>query len=532
MSRKRSSRTGSHTSERKAEQQARRLEETKKRNGVAWKTASDTPADQLVNHVMCRGADSLAKEGHPWQTIRGAGGITRVQARIRGWRIHIETRCAASRGDIRVEHTEEDGTNLCWTLGIGADECLVTKGGRQDTEGENDGETQDEAVRMLREGLFRIAFAGGLSALARITETMPRSTQAVMLICAGEEGKLNRMPAIGDLATIAPVEAIEVDGEPVASGAPRSVLAGRRPKAWRPRQGRLFGHLERIGGCEIGDAVITALRNWPIDDLRSRRIGDVYRLASLVFAAARGMHGITPRDGAIFLTGQDTPANRKRWYEACESADGLLLIVNPRTGQPLKLLVADWDLAGNTTLWPPVWWDGKTRHRLSGALWRDLRLRTGSTDAHTGGSGIERTLAGLEAMLSYAPTAGRGQHARTSNHLVPIRPGGPGPNVYVSWRDVLRLSGEHTPADEAPNGAASRRYRRRVAHLRQLKYEVPAGANAAPAGDTIEIIRQVKGGRSHEAGIVIRASARFAEAVTGTRRVVRIPASKLLPGKA
>ena len=49
-----------------------------------------------------------------------------------------------------------------------------------------------------------------------------------------------------------------------------------------------------------------------------------------------------------------------------------------------------------------------------------------------------------------------------------------------------------------------------------------------PAGDTIEIVRQVKGGRGHEAAIVVRATARFCAAYARGGERTEIPASHLL----
>ena len=144
--------------------------------------------------------------------------------------------------------------------------------------------------------------------------------------------------------------------------------------------------------------------------------------------------------------------------------------------------------------------------------------------------GLHRTLAGLEAALSYGPTGGRGPGARIPSFLQPERRGGPGPAVFVPWDKLLALAGECVPHGGEGRKTAGRRYRRRVEALVDLGYLTENGE--ASAADTVEIVER-KPGRRHgtEAGVVVRATARFVEAhrrAQNPRNWSLLPASTLL----
>ena len=126
--------------------------------------------------------------------------------------------------------------------------------------------------------------------------------------------------------------------------------------------------------------------------------------------------------------------------------------------------------------------------------------------------------------MTWGATSGRGPFGRIPDALRPVRKGGPGPEVFVSWQTVLRLSGE--PVDQSTKylgeGGAGKRYHSRVIALIQAGYEIPTDGNnptirAAPVGDTIEI-RRIKGHRGQVAGIMVRASARFCAAYKIARK--------------
>ena len=272
-------------------------------------------------------------------------------------------------------------------------------------------------------------------------------------------------------------------------------------------------------------------------DMRSPIVGDVARVAALAFGLT-GYGPIPDTAGAVFVGGQNTPANRERWWKACEWLRHMTITINERTGEWVGLANVDPDGAGGVHLGPPSWWRGKgnkQRWRLSGALWRPVQIggkkRRGAGGQEVFHSGLARTLAGLEARLCYAPTAGRGKAGRVPDTLRPERPGGPGLRVFVAWQDLLTLAGEAVPIDATARSARAEhtRFLRRVEALTEAGYRVPARGGVAPIGDTVEIVRVVDGrGHGQVAGVWIRASDRFCEAASGRREWERIPATRLL----
>ena len=125
---------------------------------------------------------------------------------------------------------------------------------------------------------------------------------------------------------------------------------------------------------------------------------------------------------------------------------------------------------------------------------------------------LARTVDGIEAALTWGPTAGRGQGGRQPDYLKPVRKGGPGPDVFIPWRNVLRLAGERAPDDVVASSALRMRYKRRIEALQAAGLLV--GGQAAPAGDTVEIVQVVDGrGKGRMGGgIIVRATDRFVEA--------------------
>ena len=74
---------------------------------------------------------------------------------------------------------------------------------------------------------------------------------------------------------------------------------------------------------------------------------------------------------------------------------------------------------------------------------------------------------------------GRGQGGRLPDYLKPVRKGGPGPDVFIPWRNVLRLAGERAPDDDA-SSTLRVRYKRRIEALRAAGLVVQDGQGAAP----------------------------------------------------
>ena len=371
----------------------------------------------------------------------------------------------------------------------------------------------------------------GISRLTRALEARARSLDRRHILAFTDQQRkveLLRSPGLLDLTVLS---AVEVDGEPFVSAVP-SMLQFRRARQPAPLQ-RWFSFVgpASIHGSEVGDVVIRTLAKEPFGrDERSPIRGDVYRVAVVAFALS-GTARIPVGNGAVFLGGGDTEANRTRWWNATRVLRALTVTVNERTGEWRTLAAVEpcsSDYDTEVAIGPPRWWTGKgDPWRFAGAVWRrQLDLRRNSAGAALFRSGLHRTIAGIEAALSWSqPTAGRGEHARTPVTLTATVPGGPGPEKFLPWREVLMVAGEHVSPDVDPGGTEHKRYERRVAALRAAGYEA-RGKEPAPAGDTVEIVEVQRGGRAREAGIIVRASARLCAAVAD-HKWIRVQASQV-----
>lgn len=348
---------------------------------------------------------------------------------------------------------------------------------------------------------------------------------------------LARAPALLAIAST-PLQVVEVDGAPVAS--PSTIPMVFYQSTTRPGKGVPWPAPRTIGGVDTSCAILSTLAGYPLEtDERSPLRSDVYRIVVLAHALS-GPTSIPTSTGVRWLTGgQVTHAARRRFWDAMNAADSLRITVNPDTHEWRRLAIAD-PYNGGVRLSPPEWLLVKGQNtggfRLTGALWRPavLSARSGKGTRGVGvWGGLHRTLAGIEAALAYGPTGGHGKGARLSIHLRPQRKGGPGPDVFIPWRLLLTLAGEHVPHGADGKGTAGRRYRRRVEDLADLGYFVTG--SSSPAGDTVEIVDQVSGGGyGSQAGIVVRASDRFVEACQrsqNTRAWQSIPASTLLESR-
>ena len=381
---------------------------------------------------------------------------------------------------------------------------------------------------------------GGESVLTYAYDQRPRDLDGrhVVVPGAGTALPMCRVPAVVDLATLSPLEVIQVDGEPVSTPMPDAVRQRRRRWKRATGQGDLFAGPKTLQGRDCGDVVMQALAECDFRDLRSPLLGDVARVAAL----AVGLTGYGPVPdavGAAFVGGADTPANRQRWWAATRNLRHLDVTINYATGAWIALANVDPDGRGGVHLGPPAWWAGHgegNSWRLSGSLWRPPCIgsspRRGSGGQAGHYSGLARFVAGLEARLCYMPPAGRGRDGRVPAGLQPVRSGGPGLEVFVPWALSMRLSGEAVPEDENPYGAAGRRYRRRLDALVAAGYDVPCVGGSSPVGDTVEIVRVQRGAKGRPAGLWIRASARYCEAFVRARKREweRLPASRLLGG--
>ena len=326
----------------------------------------------------------------------------------------VETRDGATYVKIRTDLTEAEGTRAAIVRDVSSNLWLRSR--LTDRPGLTGFDSRANAEATCA-GLEKLPVGDGLAALTLVVEALPRplDTRHVITIADRRGRNHNRVPALMDLATLSPVEAVMVDGEPMASGGPEALTKWRRvrPKAGEQRAFAFAGP-RSLGGQAVGDVVIRTLASLPRMDMRSPIVGDVARVAALAFGLT-GYGPIPDHAGAVFVGGRDTLPNRQRWWRACEWLRHLTVTIDERTGEWVGLANVDPDGAGGVHLGPPAWWRGRgdgQRWRLSGALWRPVRI--GSAGRGAGGqdehyAGLARMLAGFEARLCYSPTAGRGK---------------------------------------------------------------------------------------------------------------------------
>ena len=334
-------------------------------------------------------------------------------------------------------------------------------------------------------------------------------------------GRYTKTPGL--LATTSgQLEIVQVDGEPFAERQPRMPKDGQ-PRAYRPAQpaqGELIAGPATIDGVPAGDLLLVGLDQWDLEeDKRTTLRHDIIQLGRAAYALT-GRATIPEDVGARWLTGQEhaTETAKRRWWDTLAAMRWLTVQVNPKTHRWIGMFDVDPRTSGDVWIGPPAWWkesraeSGPRSWRLSGGLWRPPLV--GDTPAHGTTAGywgtLARTVDGIEAALTWGPTAGRGQGGRLPDYLKPVRKGGPGPDVFIPWRNVLRLAGERAPDDDASSYLRVR-YKRRIDAMRAAGLLV--GGQAAPAGDTVEIVRVVDGrGKGRSSGIIVRATDRFVEA--------------------
>lgn len=377
---------------------------------------------------------------------------------------------------------------------------------------------------------------GMLTALALVASKLsvdPGRAHAIGIPCGGF--LLARQPGVAEYACQSvldeTVDAVDVDNKPLVcpSRPPTRLYRVRRVPL---HDQRTFGFVgpKTLGGREIADIFVTALNDLSLRDERSPLRTDVSRLATLAFALSRPTV-LTEEQGAIFLGGKASRGNIRRFWDAARELR-VFGVVLDRHGRWLDLAIVSANPFAKTVyLAPPWWWTGKgagQAWRPSGALFRPVLYPNGWGQKDPGSwPGLLRTLSGFEARLCWGPSAGRGRGGSVPDALRPVSKGGPGAGVWVPWRSVLMLAGEPVPEDADANSRHGRRYRRRVAALREAGYCVTSSSRTARAEDTVEIVNVVLGRRSTPAGLVIRATRKFCEAANGRRRWERWPLSRL-----
>ncbi len=222
----------------------------------------------------------------------------------------------------------------------------------------------------------------------RAWQGRPRPLEASHLITLqnhkrGEVTNYNRSPSlaslIGQPLENADLRAIEVDGEPLVSALPRAKekRVGYRRRSKLAVQGGFSFAPKQISRRATDDMVIATLASLPLTgDERSPLRSDLHYLA-LLACALTGPTLFDERQGSVLLTGAVTPGGIKRWWEATAVGRGIVVVVDPQTGEWKELMQANSPDNRITIIGPASWWRGKgymNHWRLSGGLWRSAQL--------------------------------------------------------------------------------------------------------------------------------------------------------------
>jgi len=335
---------------------------------------------------------------------------------------------------------------------------------------------------------------------------------------------LVRTPGILSLLSNTTLEAVEVDGRAIATFEPD----GERRRIYRiqhPQQGELFAGPRTLDGRATGGILVDAVARLPLTgDERTPLRFHLLRLGAFAYALTSAAT-LTTAEGALLLTGRDTPESRASFLDVMSLLRSL--VVEGRPGE--RWAVAEAEPGDPHRIGPPGWWlakRGLLAYRLTGILCR--RIKGDRRSASRWGS-LERTIAGIECALLWGRTSGRGRGGGLADTVRAVRKGGPGPIVFIPWWQFLRLAGDYVPADAArqSRNALTQRYKRRVDSLETRDYFTDQ-SGVASAHDTVEILGRVRPARSREAGILVRATARFCAAYAGAGERVRLPASQLI----
>ncbi len=358
----------------------------------------------------------------------------------------------------------------------------------------------------------------------------PRNPAKRHIICPA--CRLVRAPAIFGAAFQTPLNVIEVDGEPMATAQP-SAQPLQAYRQIRNHRTALLPGPKRINKADSGDMILRSLSRHRLSgDERSLVRSDTYRLGLLGYALT-GPIVLSEAEGILLLTGrtQATESAARRWWITTENARAISFLLDPRTGEWADFLRIGRLSDGRVSIMAPEWWKGRMAWRLSGGLFRPALLKDTAKRGPQPGywGGLHRMIAGIESALSWGPSAGRGKHGKIPDNVRPARgASGPGPNVFLEWTDVIYLSGE--PVTTKNRETAERRYRDRVKRLGDLGYATN-GNKPSQAGDTWEIVEVRRGSRYRRAGLVVRATDRFTEAVERSQdddNWERLPVSFLL----
>ena len=360
-----------------------------------------------------------------------------------------------------------------------------------------------------------------LSPIIRAWQERPDSlADANVTATVGDSPMVKRPELISDLARTAwddagTVEAATVDGEALAARIPDAAAVHRpRMRMLKPKPIEQMG-IEWPRGLKPRiqpDMRLTALEGMP-----PILAGDLSMIVTMAYALNRPIC-LTETEGAALLARTRTgefrrpqKSDRARFRRAWEAGRGTL--INPHDteegGRAVELLDAQSTASGLYVIGPPLW---ARQLAAKGERW----TLTGEGSA----ASARRALAGKQSLAGRIVTGLEyrlGARWAGKKGIAPdLRPDsgktGPGPVVFVGWREVLTLVGNWwDPNDPMADDAARKRFDRAVETLKGY-FVSPAPGREAAAGDTVEIVTRVRSRRAHGAGLQVRASARFVEA--------------------
>lgn len=329
-----------------------------------------------------------------------------------------------------------------------------------------------------------------------------------------------RTPGLMATALLSPLVVVEVDGKPFGSTAPVRVmrLLPAPPDA-DSEQLLLFPGPRTLDDAAVDPvlAAVSQISDWT--DRRSSLRSDLLTLVRLGCAILSPVE--LDIDGwAQVLRGYPGRVQSEARLRAQRALTAGAVIVW-QDKRPYQMVRALTGHRGKIVVHPSAgagWWQGG---RGGGDAWR---LSGGLCRPHWTGArqgGHRRMAEGVEAALAWVPPGARSKIS-AALHPFDDRQGSPGNEYFIGWQRALYLSGEPYPL--STDESAARSFLRRIGAFKDAGY-VAQGNAPAPAGDTWEITRIVKG------GLWVRASARYVEAVRlsqDQRNFTQVTLDKLL----
>ena len=301
---------------------------------------------------------------------------------------------------------------------------------------------------------------------------------------------------------------VEVDGEPVST----PLHYGPR----RPRGRKGDTPIPLPGTIRAEDVRLALLQEQEQHagvDRRAPLAGDTLYLCGLSSAIQGDLTLKADRLGAMMAGRFDSVGvgvrQKRRWrdraWAAVQWASAFRRLPDGNYFQVVGITAHKPPL-GTLTISPFAWADHGKGYRLSGVL--TAQLIRGDKNGS-----LSRLIAGMEDYLAAsAPTPYQGR--LRPRLLIPSRSGGPGTvSELIPYPVLLGRAGFYFDLTD-PRSANEIRvlWHRLVTALHEREYVLPSLRAEAPAGDTVEVVKIVKGSRGGYGGLQVRASARYIEA--------------------